>query len=106
MDRNVDLYLKIRYVSNPKGEASFEIVDTNVKKDRIEDYLTDWLMSQVGAGKDNRKANELEQYEVTIGLDMSDDTWLVWSNTGNAGLTCGIVMASVENKIWLGVKEL
>jgi hypothetical protein len=94
----IDIYVKIKYDSkvNVKGKDIF-IEDTNIKEERLEDFLLDWLLTEVGKGKDGRKVIERESYEVVIGCDLRDDSFYVQSNTGNDGLTCGIVMGMVSN---------
>jgi len=89
----VDMYVKIKYDAK---EKKISIGDTNIKRDRLEDFLLDWLHGQIGQGKDKRKVIERESYEVVIGCDLSFDTFHVQSNTRNDGLTCGIVMGAVE----------
>lgn len=91
----VDVYVEIRYDAR-KGQEKIWIGDTNIKKERLKDFLLDWLMTQVGQGKDERKAHERESYKVVIGCDLSFDTFHVMSDTGNDGLTCGIVMGAVN----------
>ena len=88
-----DVYVKIKYNAK-KGEEKVFIEETNIKKDLVEDFLLDWLLTQVGRGKDNRVRVEKDIYSVTIGCDLSDDTFFVQSDTNNDGLTCGIVMSA------------
>ena len=89
----VDVYVKIKYDAK---KEKITIEETNIKKERVEDFLLDWLQFQVGKGKDERKAEERELYEVIIGCDLSCDDFHVQSNTGNDSLTCGIVMGAVS----------
>jgi len=87
--QRVDLFIKISYCFN-KPETS--IIRTNVKTERLRDLLNDYLYNQIGKGEDKRKLNEKEVYDIEIGVDLSDDTFYVSSDTGNDGLTCGIIM--------------
>ena len=87
--QRVDLFIKISYCFN-KPETS--IIRTNVKTERLRDLLNDYLRNQIGKGKDDRKPNEKEVYDIEIGVDLSDDTFYVASDTGNNSLTCGIIM--------------
>lgn len=87
-----DLGIQIKY--NVPTDT-YTILKTNIKKERIRDFLEDWLMTQVGAGKDTRKRVDRDDYIVSIGLDLSDDTFTISSNTNNEGLTCGIIMSVV-----------
>ena len=87
----------------PRADITIEIVydidklenstiKTNAKKDAVLDILEQFALSQVGTGSDAGEANNKDEYKITIHLDMSDDTFYVTSDTGNKGLTCGIVM--------------
>jgi hypothetical protein len=68
------------------------IIKTNCKRECISEILGEWLSCQMGAGEDHSKAKELDVYHITIVLDLSDDSFVCRSNTGNKGLTAGIVM--------------
>lgn len=88
----VDIYVKIKYDAK---KEKISIVETNIKEERIEDFLLDWIITEVGKGKDKRETIKRELYEVVIGCDLSFDTFHVQSNTGNDSLTCGIVMGAI-----------
>ena len=78
-------------------EASATVIDTNIKQSYIDDFLAEIVHAQVGEGADNRKANELEVYNVLIRCDLTYDHINISSNTGNAGLTTGIIGHSIGN---------
>lgn len=74
-------------LKNPERTA----IRTNAKKETLEEILETFLHAQVGAGEDDRRANEKDEYKIAIYLDLTDDTFKTESDTGNDGLTCGIV---------------
>jgi hypothetical protein len=76
-------------------------IRTNVKEECVGDVLGDWIRMQIGAGEDHSEAIDREAYSITIKLDLADDTFTTVSDTGNAGLTCGIVMAA-HSRLELG----
>lgn len=90
-----DIIIEIVY--NLKEPDKTEI-KTNAKKEALEEILGAWLTDQVGKGRDDRKPVKKEEYRVVIGLNLNDDSFLTNSDTGNKGLTCGIVM-SVFNRL-------
>lgn len=71
-------------------------IKTNMKKSYVADFLLDWMETQMGKGIDKSKREEKEIYTIKISLDMSDDSYTTITNTGNKGLTAGIVMSTVE----------
>ena len=90
---NVDVYVKIKYDAK---KEKVSIGETNIKEERLEDFLLEWLHGQIGQGKDERKARKRRFYEVVVGCDLSFDAFHVQSNTRNDGLTCGIIMEAVR----------
>lgn len=83
------MYIKITYPINEPDNFS---IDTNVKEGYVSDLLTDWVHDQIGKGKDNQQANEQEVYHIEIQVDLSHDIFYLNSDTGNDGLTTGIIM--------------
>ena len=70
---------------------AFEVVDTNIKRDYITDVVEAYLQDIMGAGKDPNEARDLEVYEITLMIDLRDDSIEVDSNCGNLGLVAGIL---------------
>lgn len=66
--------------------------NTNIKSERLSDVLSDVLQCQVGAVPDNSDAHKRHLYEIEIIIDLSFDDITIQSNTGNKGLTAGILM--------------
>lgn len=85
----VGVWLVIRYAEkNPKKTT----LATNMHRAGVKEVLDAWLRDQMGRGKDSRKVAERDIYTIRIGVDMTCDTFFTESDTGNDGLTCGIVM--------------
>jgi len=89
---NYDLYINMSY-NGP--QATLTIEDTNVKLDKIDDILAEWIRGQSGKGKDNRVANEKDVYKIQMKVDLTYDHFTVSSDTGNHGLTTGILGTSL-----------
>ncbi|MBI1999230.1 MAG: hypothetical protein HYS74_01070 [Parcubacteria group bacterium] len=84
-----DVVLEIYFdINNPEKT----VIKTNAKEEALEEILEAWLYCQIGQGKDESKPNRQDTYKIKIQLDLSDDTFYTNSNTGNKGLTCGIIM--------------
>ncbi|OGN02310.1 MAG: hypothetical protein A2655_03795 [Candidatus Yanofskybacteria bacterium RIFCSPHIGHO2_01_FULL_43_42] len=83
-----DIVLKINFNLNRPDKT---VIKTNAKREAISEILGAWLSCQIGQGKDNREPNRKDEYEIVIKLDLSDDTFFTDSDTGNKGLTCGLV---------------
>jgi hypothetical protein len=68
-------------------------VDSNIKDHLIPDTILEFVRTQIGAGKDDSKANELEEYHIRLELDLSCDRFYVTKDdTGNKGLRDGILI--------------
>ena len=87
------LYAKIEY--NHKLDT-FE-VNSNIKEERLEETIETFIRSQFGAGSDDSEPNrEVDVFEITVALDLRDDTFHVSSNCGNLGLRDGILLHFLE----------
>jgi hypothetical protein len=84
-----DITLDITFDIN---EPEKSIIKTNAKREVVLEILEDWLYCQMGQGKDNSKPIKKDFYSIKIFLDLSDDSFSTVSDTGNEGLTCGIIM--------------
>ena len=90
------LHIEITYPMQP---PEFPSIRTDVKPELVADLLGTWIHgTQTGQGKDETEAVDREEYHISITLDVADDSFITKSDTGNAGLTCGIVL-DVMNKI-------
>lgn len=97
-----DIFIKLEYpIARPEDFG----VKTNAKSEVVADLLADFLHAQIGAGADQRPPGDYDIYEITLLLDLSDDSWRVQSNTNNHGLTAGIVM-DVLKRLNASMKEV
>jgi hypothetical protein len=71
------------------------ITDTNVKKEYIDELFDTWLAGQIGRGEDKREPIKRQKYHIKLEVDLTNDTFYCTSNTGNKGLTTGIILNSV-----------
>jgi len=83
------MWVRIKY---PVKEPEKYTIETNLKGEYIEEILSDYLRSIMGAGEDNSPAEIKDVYEINIDLDLENDSFSASSNTGNKGLRDGIVM--------------
>ena len=89
----IDAWAKIIYDLDTPSKSK---ILTNAKDlELLEELFSDFVRANAGQGADNSKPNKKSRYEILIMLDMSDDTFSVKSDTGNKGLTCGIVMSAL-----------
>lgn len=96
---NTDSFIFIDFEYAIKG-SKCKVLNTNIKKEMIDNFLEEWVVDQVGAGEDKNEAVDRETYRINIGCDLSTDTFYIKSNTGNKGLTAGIVSRVWANKLW------
>ncbi len=71
-------------------ENTYHIV-SEVKREKVQEVIEELLRSQLGAGSDNNKPNNIDIYIIDIDLKLQGDIFNVKSNTGNKGLTTGIL---------------
>lgn len=71
-------------------------IRTNAKHGALVELLTDYVHSQVGAGKDSAEPEVHDVYNITIGVELDDDSWGSSHNCGNKGLREGIVMQVIN----------
>ena len=86
---NTDLYVELRYALSPE---KVEVVHTNMNNAGIQELLENFVLDQVGKGKDTRKANSLMEYRIKLGILLEDDTIFEKDDCGNKGLRDGIIM--------------
>ncbi len=88
---NADILIIINFDLNDKNKT---IIRTNATPEALPEILSDWIRDQVGTGKDLSKHDEKDNYVIKINLDLSGDIFTTSSDTGNKGLTNGIVMTT------------
>ncbi len=71
-------------------------IETNMKASHIPDIIEAYLQDVIGAGKDATSAKGLEVYEITLEIDLTDDTITVTHDCGNKGLLAGILMTILK----------
>ncbi|MGD9275819.1 MAG: hypothetical protein PVJ67_01455 [Candidatus Pacearchaeota archaeon] len=76
-------------------EDEFEI-NSNIREGGRKDLVETFLRSQIGKGKDKRKANERDVYSIRLEWYPQNDDIIVSSDTGNKGLREGILMHYLE----------
>ncbi|MBI4160726.1 MAG: hypothetical protein HY506_02350 [Candidatus Yanofskybacteria bacterium] len=85
-----DIILRVFFnISEPQKTR----IETNAKRETVGEVLESWIYCQIGMGDDKREPNDMVEYQITIGLDLTDDSFTTESNTGNAALTCGMIMS-------------
>ena len=82
-----DVFLEFEYDID---KDEFKNLKTNAKKPK--NILENYLRTVVGCGEDHRKAKQKSTYKIRIELDLSCDKFSCSSDTGNDGLTTGIIM--------------
>lgn len=68
------------------------VLSTNIKGDKISEVVEAYLHSQIGAGIDQRIAEEREKYHIHLELELGGDVFHVSDDTGNKGLREGILL--------------
>lgn len=93
--------------------VSFDVTDptktcifTNARTEALEELLSNWLQDQIGRGSDGKPAMERDVYTIEIGLFLDDDSFCTASDTGNKGLTAGIMMEVMRDLKTIPVKAL
>jgi hypothetical protein len=97
MNKDYVVFIEFEYTIDT-GEC--KVLNTNIKKERIDNFLEEWVMDQIGRGKDERAPVIKDTYRVKIACDLTDDTFYSESDTGNKGLTTGIVQHVWSKKLW------
>jgi len=86
-------------VTYPFENPNSFTIQSNVKTEKVPDILADYFHSIIGDGKtDKRPYVEKDVYHIGLVLTMADggDTYTVYSDTGNTGLTIGILMDVIK----------
>ncbi len=99
----VDVVVAVRYDTK---EPSNTRIYTNAREEVLDEILSAWVQDQIGRGKDSSPPNMKDVYTIKIGLVLEDDSFCTESDTGNKGLTAGIVMDVLGKLETIPVKEL
>lgn len=84
-----DIYFKVTY---PINEPNRFRIETNAKTELVGELLGEFIRGQIGMGVDESEANQIDVYEIVLGLDLSNDSWGTKQNCGNKGLRDGILI--------------
>ena len=84
--------IRVEIVHNVKNPDK-SLIRTNVRKGMVSGILGEWIHSQIEKDEDESRAKEKDVYQIVIELDLRDDTFHTTSNTGNKGLTAGIILS-------------
>lgn len=90
-DFNPDVIVRLVFNFDQEGVFESGVIKTNAKSEALESIIEPWLSAQLGAGKDDKEPNQQNSYTVEIQVDLATDTFRTISDTGNKGLTCGLV---------------
>lgn len=72
-------------------------IRTTMTREGVEELLEIWIRSEVTKEKDTREPNPEADgvYHIWIGIQMSDDTIIMKSDTGNRSLDLGIIAGDI-----------
>jgi hypothetical protein len=84
-----NLQIDITYPVNAPDKFK---IKSNIREEVLPHMLEEIIRLQMGKGEDNSKAKRCKTYRVFVDIDLSNDDFEIQSNTGNKGLTLGIVM--------------
>ena len=70
--------------------------DSNIKPEKINDLVSEFLRTQIGKGEDFSKAEERDVYKIKLSIDLSQDIFYCEHNCGNLGLRDGILMGFLK----------
>jgi hypothetical protein len=101
----VDVLVEIRFPMK-EGESATIYTNARTDNDALEDILSTWVQHQFGRGEDPSPVIDREVYTIKLGLVVEDDSFCTESDTGNNGLTCGIVVEVLQNLKTIPVKKL
>lgn len=100
---NADILIKISFnIADPDKT----VIRTNARKEALEELLSAWVYDQMGRGGDNSTPEEKDIYQVVIGFEVAEDIFATTSDTGNKGLTAGLVMDTLRRLDRLSVEAL
>jgi hypothetical protein len=87
-----ELYINITFDIN---KDTYKI-DSDIKEEKIKDIISDFLRMQIGKGKDSSPAKQLDEYNISIKIDLTEDVFTCSHNCGNDGLRDGILLNYVK----------
>jgi len=97
MDKDYLVFIEFEYTIDT---GKCKVLNTNLKTKIIDDFFGEWVTDQIGRGADKNPAAIKDTYRIKIACDLADDTFYTESDTGNKGLTTGIVQHVWSKKLW------
>lgn len=88
-------------ITAPMAVGAKPRIRSDAKPEFWGEILENFLLAQVGKGRDGTPPVVRDEYEITIQLDMADDSFYQEHNCGNLGLRDGILL-DVLRKIEAG----
>lgn len=89
---HTDVTVKVTYDLNDLARCKIE---TDAKREALEEILSAWVQSQLGQGKDERVPADREVYTIIISLDLNGDVFSTTADTANDSLTLGIIASAI-----------
>jgi len=72
-------------------------IKTNLKEDKVDEILSECYRVTLNEIPDYRKPNKRDIYNIIISLDLSQDEFVICSDTGNNILTYELIRDSINN---------
>lgn len=100
MSINPDILIKVSY---PIDDPESMVIRTNAKMNKLQELIEDYLRAvHVGAGQDDTPPDrDTKVFEITLGFEVSTDSWGDEHNCGNRGLLAGLIM-DVNKRLGVG----
>jgi hypothetical protein len=73
-------------------------INSDVKQEKIKDIISDFLSLQMGKGEDTSPANKLDEYNISLKIDLTEDIFTCSHNCGNDGLRDGILLNYIKKE--------
>lgn len=90
-----DLFITIQYdIENDK----FINYNTDIKEEHINEIISTFLRTQMGAGADLSQPATLKVYTITLRLDLTYDSFEVTDDCWNKSLRDGILMHFLDSR--------
>lgn len=88
-----DIIIDFKYNSDRKEPFDLQ---TNARPSAISEILSEYLRNHLGAEKDESPIDPKKIYHIMVGLDLRDDSFGHYSDTGNQTLTDVIISDSIS----------
>ena len=78
-------------------ESEEYLIETNVKKDKIDEFLSEYYRASMSKGPDKSNPNDQSKYHIKIKLDLEEDIFTMKSDTGNKVLAYELIIEAIGN---------